>query len=83
MDDDKDSIEATEFDENGLEVSGIADVEYDYDDEDYEDNSGRSVPLTPLGQFLNRINTFKANIKSELDLLSRNIRLAFAFLSVG
>ena len=38
---------------------------------------------TPLGQFLNGVNTFKAWIKTEINLLGRNLRLGLAFLNVG
>ena len=95
--DERDPNDATEFDDNEF-VSAISEIEYDYDeDEDEEDDeSGRSVPEgplgqflsrvnpdTPLGQLLNRVNTFKARIKTEINLLGRNLRLGLAFLNVG
>ena len=65
-------------------TKSIADVEYDYDEEDYEDTtSGRSVPSGPFGQLFVRVMDFKARIKSELNLIGRNIRLALAFLFVS
>ena len=72
----------------------FSEIEYDYDDD--EEESGSSVPKgplgqfltridpdTPLGQLLNRINTAKARVKTEINLLGRNLRLGLAFLNVG
>ena len=93
----RDPNDATEFDDNEF-VSAISEIEYEYDEDEEEDDeeSGRSVPEgplgqflttidpdTPLGQLLNRVNTFKARIKTEINLLGRNLRLGLAFLNVG
>ena len=80
-----------EFGDNEF-VSAISEIEYDYDDEEEEGESGRSVeegpmgqfpgtvnPETPLGNFLNRVNTLKARIKTEINLLGRHFRLGLAF----
>ena len=77
-------------------MSSKAEIEYDYgEDEEDDEGSGKSIegplapllarlnPETPLGQFLSRINDFKAHIKTEISLLGRNIRLGLAFLTVG
>ena len=90
----RDPNDATEFDENEF-VSAISEIEYDYDEDEEDDESGRSVPEgllgqflsrvdpdTPLGQLLNRVNTFKARIKTEINLLGRNLRLGLAFLNM-
>ena len=66
--DERDPNDATEFGDNEF-VSAISEIEYDYDDEEEEGESGRSVeegpmgqfpgtvnPETPLGIFLNRVN---------------------------
>ena len=93
----RDPNDATEFDDNEF-VSAISEIEYDYDDdeEENEEEDGSSVPKgplgqfltridpdTPLGQLLNRINTAKARVKTEINLLGRNLRLGLAFLNVG
>merc|ERR1712020_97486 len=90
----RDPSDADEFDEDEF-VSSKSEIEYDYDDYE-EEGSGRSneegplAPIlarvnleTPLGQFLSRINDFKIQIKKEINLLGRNIRLGLAFLNVG
>ena len=78
-------------------MSDISEIEYDYDDDEEDDEeSGRSVPDgplgqfltqinpdTPLGQILKRINDFKVQVKTQINILGRNIRLGLAFLNVG
>ena len=77
-------------------MSSKAEIEYDYEEYEDEEGSGRSneegplAPIlarvnldTPLGQFLSRINDFKIRIKKEINILGRNIRLGLAFLNVG
>ena len=88
----RDPNDATEFDDNEF-VSAISEIEYDYDEDEEEDDeeSGRSVPEGPLGQFLATIDPDtllgqflkRAWIKTEINLLGRNLRLGLAFLNVG
>ena len=88
----RDPNDATEFDDNEF-ASAISEIEYDYDEDEEEDDeeSGRSVPEGPLGQFLATIDPDtllgqflkRAWIKTEINLLGRNLRPGLAFLNVG
>merc|ERR1711862_260807 len=70
--------------ENSL-YSDIANIEYDYDEEYYEDteedNEPRSIPTDPIGRVVRFVSDVGARFQTELSIISRNFRLALAFLS--
>ena len=68
--------------------SDIAEVEYDYDEELYdetgeeeEENEARNLPTDPIGRIVTFVNDAQTRIKDELSILSRNIRIALALVT--
>ena len=64
--------------------SDIAEVEYDYDEELYEDeeeSEPRSLPTDPIGRIVTFVSNVNARIQDELSVLGRNIRIALALLT--
>ena len=78
-----DNTNSTEEEEYSL-YADIAEVEYDYDEELYQDNElsePRSLPNDPVGHFTLFVSNVSGKITDELDILGRNFRIALALLS--
>jgi len=78
-----DNTNSTEEEEYSL-YADIAEVEYDYDEELYQDNElsePRSLPNDPVGHFTLFVSNVSGKITDELEILGRNFRIALALLS--